>query len=388
MKLSKINFYIISIFPPPYRGVGVWNERIVKVLEENEAIDLTVYCTRHQKFFKKSFVQKIPLYLRVLGVIYTYLWLMKDMLKGNIGFKEYLSTAKFVFKIWSVVTQLDTGKKYCFYISHANLFTQTMLYVFKFLKPSSRVIVHEHGSGALEYAALRPNIVREIFQRADGVIVASNYMKEICQLDGCAEDKIFVVPCGINFQEKPYVPKDHTIMFCGSLEKEKDPLMFIKAIPLVLKRLKTDDLLFTLIGEGSLRGDIEAEVKKLGLGNSVKLYGELSNDDALRCYHKAKLFVLPSVREPFGIVILEAMSHYTPCIVTNVGGMPEIVDASFGKVVKERSPEQLAEAIVEIMEKDEIKYKEMSIMAYNTARIYDMKLVGDIFYKAVRKIND
>lgn len=391
MKQKKMNIYFISVFPPPYRGVGVWNERILKILENKEELDLTVYSTRQKKFFKANVIAKdIPLLKKVGSIFYTYFCLLIEMLKGNIGFKEYLSTGRFVFNIWSILTQVDAEKKYHLYISHANLFTLMMFYIFDYLKASSKIFLHEHGSGAIEYAALRPKIVEKIFGRADSVIVTTNFMKEVCVNDGCKREKISVVPCGIEFTDKPYLEKDNSILFCGSLEKHKDPISLIRAIPIVLELLESDDILFTLIGEGSLRGQIQEEVDKLGIGKYVKLTGALSNDDVLKYYQTTKLFVLPSVREPFGIVLIEAMSNFTPCIVTNVGGMPEIVDPSFGRIVAERSPEQLAQAIVEIMAKDDAQYKEMCIRAYEAAKKYDMKIIGERFYNLfqVKQLED
>lgn len=386
VKYEKIKIFFISVFPPPYRGVGVWNERILKILGNKDDIELTVYSIREKKFLKKNVIaKKIAIYKRIACILYMYRCLLNDMFKGHIGFKEYLSTSKFVFKMCSILTQVDAEKKYCLYISHTNLFTLAILYVFELLW-STKIILHEHGSGAIEYAAQRPKVVEHIFNKVDSVIVASNYMKEVCINDGCENEKICVLPCGIDFTDKPYVEKENIIMFCGSLEQHKDPISFIKAIPIVLELLMTNDIQFALIGEGSLRGKIEEEVNKLGIEKYVKLYGELTNKEVLLFYQKAKIFVLPSIREPFGIVIIEAISNYIPCIVTNIGGMPEIVDSSFGKIVNVKSPEQIAYAIVEIMKMDDIHYKEMSIMAYNASKSYDMNIVGELFYKLFKGV--
>ena len=80
-----------------------------------------------------------------------------------------------------------------------------------------------------------------------------------------------------------------------------------------------------LAGEGSLRKELEAQALELGINDSVKFLGRLSPEEVAGCMAAADLFVLPSLSEPFGIVLLEAMSQGLPVIASRVDGIPEVV---------------------------------------------------------------
>jgi glycosyltransferase involved in cell wall biosynthesis len=87
----------------------------------------------------------------------------------------------------------------------------------------------------------------------------------------------------------------------------------------------SSDVQLLLVGEGSLRERLEQQVMELGMNHSVKFLGRLSPEEVAGCMAAADLFVLPSLSEPFGIVLLEAMSQGLPVIASRVDGIPEVV---------------------------------------------------------------
>ena len=91
---------------------------------------------------------------------------------------------------------------------------------------------------------------------------------------------------------------------------------------------------------------IEALVDRLGLARRVQLLTDVPHPVALRIIQSARAFVLPSRREPFGIVLLEAGLFGVPIVATSVGGIPEVVlDGETGRLVAPDDEVALAEAI-------------------------------------------
>ena len=101
----------------------------------------------------------------------------------------------------------------------------------------------------------------------------------------------------------------------------KDHRTLIAAFGRIASQLPSVDLI--LVGDGALRGDLEAQVAELGLTNRVQFWGV--RRDVAQILQAADLFVLPSISEAASLTLLEAMSSGCPVVVTDVGGNPEIV---------------------------------------------------------------
>jgi glycosyltransferase involved in cell wall biosynthesis len=81
-----------------------------------------------------------------------------------------------------------------------------------------------------------------------------------------------------------------------------------------------------ILGDGPLRGAIEAAVRRHGLGAAVTLPGFVQYNDLPTYYGLAKAFILPSLVEQWGLVVNEAMASGLPTIVSNVSGVSELVE--------------------------------------------------------------
>ena len=86
------------------------------------------------------------------------------------------------------------------------------------------------------------------------------------------------------------------------------------------------ELKLVIIGGGKLEGNFRKFVSENGLVDSVRITGEVF--DAFRLMKAFDVFVLPSLGEAFGLVLLEAMIAKTPIIATNVGGIPSVLPAN------------------------------------------------------------
>jgi len=143
------------------------------------------------------------------------------------------------------------------------------------------------------------------------------------------------------------VRADEPLIVCAArLQEEKDVKSLIAAMPAVLKASPKARCI--VAGEGSLRAELTAQIAALGIEDSVQLAGFCG--DAISLMNAADVFVLPSLAEPFGLVLIEAMSLGKPVIATKAGGPVEIVeDGVTGLLVSPADPAALGGAISRLL---------------------------------------
>ncbi|MBN1574466.1 MAG: glycosyltransferase family 4 protein [Deltaproteobacteria bacterium] len=128
----------------------------------------------------------------------------------------------------------------------------------------------------------------------------------------------------------------------GRLVDWKSQDLLIKAFALLAKARK--DAVLLIVGDGPMRKYLEDLVGSLGIDREVVFTG--FSTKAREIISALDIFVLPSLNEPFGIVIVEAMFMGTPVVATNSGGVPEIVKHEHnGLLVEYGDEEGLAEAM-------------------------------------------
>ena len=193
------------------------------------------------------------------------------------------------------------------------------------------------------------------------VIVNSNYMKnELQRLFGLPYEKINVVPNGVNtnlfseverdydFRRQYAMDNEKIILFMGRLVYEKGIQNLISAMPKILANYHDAKLI--IAGKGGMIDELRAQVNSLGLGNKVYFTGYLSSKNVQKMYKCADISVFPSTYEPFGIVALEAMLSGTPVVVSDIGGLNEIVDHGInGMKSYAGNPNSLADSILTLL---------------------------------------
>lgn len=169
------------------------------------------------------------------------------------------------------------------------------------------------------------------------VIVNSNYMKnEVQRLFGLPYDKINVIPNGVNlqlfsnvnidydFRRQYAMDNEKIILYVGRLVYEKGIQNLIAAMPKVLDRYYDSKLI--ICGRGGMIDELREQVKYLGIENKVYFAGYCDSKKMQKMYKCADVAVFPSTYEPFGIVAIESMLSGTPTIVSDVGGLNEIIE--------------------------------------------------------------
>ena len=113
---------------------------------------------------------------------------------------------------------------------------------------------------------------------------------------------------------------------------------------------KDGSVILDVVGEGPERAELERIAAQAGDGVQVRFLGALPNRELDAYYASASLFVMPSYREGFPRVILEAMARGLPIVATNAGGTRDLVGPLQDRYVIDRdNPEALAAAVVELL---------------------------------------
>lgn len=194
------------------------------------------------------------------------------------------------------------------------------------------------------------------------VICCSNYMVSHVQWAfGLPTDKLVRIPNGANaekysraedtdlhdFRNKFALPEEKIVLFVGRLVYEKGVHVLVNAVSKVLEKTNAK---FIIVGNGYMRDQLSNIVRNKGLAHKVLFTGFVDNDTLRKLQKCADVSVVPSLFEPFGIVAVEAMAAKSPVVVSDTGGLSEIVEHDVtGVKVYPENPDSLAWGINRVL---------------------------------------
>jgi glycosyltransferase involved in cell wall biosynthesis len=135
-------------------------------------------------------------------------------------------------------------------------------------------------------------------------------------------------------------------VFLGRLEDWKAVDLLLEAFAPVAAQT---DAVLEIIGDGHIRGELEAQTARLGIDSSVVFSGWLSQEECALKMQQADAMVFPSLREPGGAVVLEAMAVGLPVIATNWGGPADYLNSTCGILVEPTSKEGFVKGLTDAM---------------------------------------
>ena len=189
------------------------------------------------------------------------------------------------------------------------------------------------------------------------VVVCSGYMRdEVTGLFGVPAGRVDVVPNGVEphrwrvpasavAQARARFAGDGPLVtFAGRLVYEKGVQHLLAGLPRLRER--HPGLRAVIVGDGPYRGELEADVHRLGLADTVSLPGFLGGTDLPAVMAASDCFAVPSIYEPFGMVALEGAAAGAPLAVAETGGLAEIVEPGVtGMTFRPHDPQALTEAV-------------------------------------------
>jgi glycosyltransferase involved in cell wall biosynthesis len=187
-------------------------------------------------------------------------------------------------------------------------------------------------------------VENDFYRSATGILAFSPFAaRNAVHLTGCIPERIHVVGAGVaelapSNLIKPKGPPQ--LLWVGTDLVSKGGADLLSALPLIRERFP--DVLLTLVGSSA--------PSNLAGVRSVKFLDHKHRGELLKLYRRATLLVMPSYKESFGLVYLEALAHKTPVLATSRGGMAELVHRhDFGRVVIPGDAPRIAAAVADML---------------------------------------
>ena len=247
-------------------------------------------------------------------------------------------------------------------------------------KKNVPLVVTYHGDWEASYGGLVRRIgvafhnkylVDRLLSYADAIISPSEYYINGSRFLRKYRDKIVVIPNGVKLSDfdityskeecrkRLGLPVDKKILlFFGYLAPYKGPEVLVNAMSKIIKHVPDAELVFA--GKGVMREELEMLSKDLGIEKNVRFVGFVDDDLKALYYKAADIFCLPSMMgtECYPLTILEAMACGVPIVASKIGGIPDAVkDGENGLLVQPRDSELLADAIIYLLENEDVREK-------------------------------
>lgn len=197
------------------------------------------------------------------------------------------------------------------------------------------------------------------------------------------QDKIVTIENGIDIRRfrtaSATIERDsqNVIVMVAAFRPQKDHSSLLRAI-----KLLPNDYKLWLVGDGKSRNNVEEEIKRLNIGNRVRLFG--NRRDVPEIIKSADVVVMSSNWEGFGLSAVEGMAAGKPVIASDVDGLKQIVEG-YGVVFPKNNEIVLAKKIQEICENKKL-YQQLSYKCFKRAEKYDILAMVDNYEALYQKL--
>jgi hypothetical protein len=226
-----------------------------------------------------------------------------------------------------------------------------------------RTVATIHGEDPLLMAmAATPRFRRTLAracERLDVVALCGTPLQSYANRLGIASEKIRIIPNGTFLPAEDLVSvKDDgnlRLISIANLAEHKNIVSNIIALSRLAKKYSIQ---YTIVGDGPQREFLGQQTKELGLTDRVSFVGRLDHDKTMNLLSQADIFLLPSLRESFGIVFIEAMARMKPVIGSLGTGAEDIIaDGVNGFLVDPSDQMNIAQAIERLIIDADLRQK-------------------------------
>ncbi len=166
------------------------------------------------------------------------------------------------------------------------------------------------------------------------------------------------------------------LLFVGEMETSIKGVDYLLGAMALLKKRGVDCRL-KLVGQGRNRREYETMARRLGVADLCQFVGVVPHSEIARLMSESDLFVLPSLAETFGVVLVEAMAAGLPVVATRCGGPEEIVTPDVGELVEPSNSAALADAIADVLSRLD-QFPEAILRAQAEARYGQCSVAGKL----------
>jgi colanic acid/amylovoran biosynthesis glycosyltransferase len=231
--------------------------------------------------------------------------------------------------------------------------------------PGLKLVTMFHGYDIRLGIEKGPLFYQELFRKADLLLANSRFTRDWLLKWGADSSRVKIHPVGVDVkafcakQQTDYRKREDIVLLSvGRLAEEKGFEYALQAVKILQERNPSQKLIYQIVGAGPQERYLKELAVQLSLGDSVQFLGAADQEEIIEKMHQADVFVLPSVSEGLGLVLLEAQAAGVPVVATNVGGIPEAVEeGQTGFLVPPRDAAALADKIQFLMEHPDIREK-------------------------------
>ncbi|HHY46826.1 MAG TPA: glycosyltransferase family 4 protein, partial [Firmicutes bacterium] len=180
-------------------------------------------------------------------------------------------------------------------------------------------------------------------------------------------------------------PDEKLIFFIGRLVHEKGAHVLVDAVPKILHYW--DKAKVVIAGKGPQDAYLKDRARELGVFNRIYFTGFIDDETRSKLYRCADVAVFPSLYEPFGITALEAMAAGVPVVVSDVGGLGEVVRHGLtGWKVYPGDPNSLADGILHLLHEPDLAQKLKDNALKIVRSRYDWQAIAEDTVKVYREV--
>ena len=207
-------------------------------------------------------------------------------------------------------------------------------------------------------AFLEGKLMPAVYKNKKIVTVSNSSMMEIQKIGFTQPENIDIIPNGVSHFADTETAKtsNPSFMYLGRLKKYKNVDVAIKSFARIL--IEHQDAVLSIVGTGESHPKLKKLVSKLGIEESVRFLGKVTEDHKNQLLKESWVVVQPSQMEGWGITVIEANANRTPVIASRVNGLKDsVIDGQTGVLVDAKNIDQLAQAMKKLIEDG--KYREM-----------------------------
>lgn len=208
-------------------------------------------------------------------------------------------------------------------------------------------VITEHASH-FDFLLGKGLRIKESLKNSSRLFCVSPFQKEeILKQIAYGMDRIELMPMGVDFEKFKPAPKEKKnphfrLLFVGALIERKGAEILIEAFSHLSSRFSYE---LRIIGDGELESNLKSLVARLGLSNQIVFLGAKVERDLIIEYQKCDIFVAPSLKESFGVTLVEALACGKPVVSTCCGGPEWIIHDKNGILSKPGDSKDLKEKI-------------------------------------------
>ncbi|MBM4160724.1 MAG: glycosyltransferase family 4 protein [Ignavibacteria bacterium] len=210
---------------------------------------------------------------------------------------------------------------------------------------------------AATYVAASEKLAARVYRNTPLAVVSESTRQELIEL-GFSADKMFIVPnCVDHSSYRPAEQPESARLIVGHLgrlKKYKSVDHLLRAFQIVSQEVPEARLV--IIGEGNHRSELERLARALRLSDVVQFTGYLTKEETVRQLHQMSLAVSCSIKEGWGLTVIEANACGVPVIASDVPGLRDsVVDEKTGLLYEYGNIEQLAQKILLLLRDEHLR---------------------------------